>query len=90
MDFRIFLTTFIAVFVAELGDKTQLAGLDLSAKSGKPISVLIGSVSGYFVVTLITVIIGSIAGKYINPEIVKYVGATLFILIGILMLLGKI
>jgi len=90
MDVKMFLTTFVAVFVAELGDKTQLAGLDLSAKSGKPVSVLLGSVSGYFLVTLITVIIGSTLGKYINPEIIKYVGASLFIILGILMFMGKV
>jgi putative Ca2+/H+ antiporter (TMEM165/GDT1 family) len=90
MDFKTFLTTFTAVFLAELADKTQLVGLSLAAETKKPVSVLAGSVSGYFVVTLLTVIVGSIAGKYINPEVIRYVGASLFILLGVLMMLGKV
>ena len=39
----IFITTFTTIFIAELGDKTQIATLMLSAESGKPIIVFIGS-----------------------------------------------
>ena len=39
----IFITTFTTIFIAELGDKTQIATLMLSAESSKPIIVFIGS-----------------------------------------------
>lgn len=90
MDWKIFLATFTAVFVAELADKTQLVGIGMSAKSGKPLSVWLGSVSAYIIITAISVLIGAILGKYIRPEVIRYVGASLFIMIGILMFLGKI
>ena len=90
MDFKIFLTTFATIFVAELADKTQLAGITLSAKSGKPLAVLLGSVSAYILITAISVLLGATLGKYIRPEIVKYTCATLFVIVGILMLWGKI
>ncbi|MCK5706444.1 MAG: TMEM165/GDT1 family protein [Candidatus Aureabacteria bacterium] len=90
MDWKIFSATFGAVFLAELADKTQLVSIGMSAKSGKPITVLIASVSAYIIVTIISVYIGSLAGKSIKPEIINFAGGFLFIIIGILMMLKKI
>jgi Ca2+/H+ antiporter, TMEM165/GDT1 family len=90
MDWKIFLATFSAIFLAELADKTQLVGIGMSAKSGKPFSVLLGSISAYIIVTAISVVIGASLAKYIRPEIIRYIGASLFVIIGILMFLGKI
>jgi len=90
MDGKIFLATFSAIFVAELADKTQLVGISMSAKSGKPLLVWLGSVSAYIIVTAISVFIGATLGKFIKPELIRYLGASLFVVIGILMFLGKI
>lgn len=90
MDWKIFLATFGAVFVAELADKTQLVGISMSAKSGKPITVWLGSVCAYMIVTIISVLIGAIVTKYIRPELIRYTGATLFVVIGALLFLGKL
>jgi putative Ca2+/H+ antiporter (TMEM165/GDT1 family) len=87
MDWKVFFATFSAVFLAELADKTQLVGIGMAAKSGKPISVWLGSVLAYLLVTLISVFIGVLLGKYLKPELVRYLGAFLFIGIGILILL---
>jgi Ca2+/H+ antiporter, TMEM165/GDT1 family len=86
MDWKIFLATFGAVFFAELADKTQLVGIGMAAKTGKPISVWLGSVSAYIIVTVISVFLGAILAKFIRPELIRYVGASLFIIIGFLML----
>ena len=86
MDWKIFLATFGAVFFAELADKTQLVGIGMAAKTGKPISVWLGSVSAYVIVTVISVFLGAILAKFIRPELIRYVGASLFIVIGFLML----
>ncbi len=90
MDWKIFIATFSAIFAAELADKTQLVGISMSAKSGKPFTVWMGSVAAYIVVTALSVFIGAAFGKYIRPDIIKYVGASLFIAIGVLMFLGKV
>ncbi|MFH0791365.1 MAG: TMEM165/GDT1 family protein [Candidatus Omnitrophota bacterium] len=90
MDWKIFLAAFGAIFLAELADKTQLVGIGMSAKSGKPVTVFLASVSAYMVITAISVCAGALLGKYIRPELIRYCGAGLFIMIGILMLLGKI
>ena len=90
MDWKIFLATFSAIFIAELADKTQLVGLGMSAKSGKPLTVWLGSVLAYMVITALTVLIGASIGKYLRPELIRYTGASLFVIIGTLMFLGKI
>jgi len=90
MGSKIFVTTFSAIFIAELADKTQLVGIGMSAKSGRPLMVWLGSVSAYMVITAISVLVGAILAKYIKPELIRYFGATVFILIGILIFLEKI
>jgi putative Ca2+/H+ antiporter (TMEM165/GDT1 family) len=90
MDWKIFLATFSAIFLAELADKTQLVGIGMSAKSGKPLTVWLGSISAYIIVTAISVLIGAALGKYFKPELIRYCGASLFVIIGFLMFFGKI
>ncbi len=90
MDWKILFATFGAVFVAELADKTQLVGLGIAAKSGKPFTVWLGSVSAYIVITAITVLIGASLAKYIKPDVIRYIGASIFVVIGALMFWGKI
>lgn len=90
MSWKIFLAAFGAIFLAELADKTQLVGIGMSAKTGKPLIVWLGSVSAYIIITAISVLIGATLGKYIKPELIRYCGAVLFIIIGILMFMGKI
>lgn len=86
MDWKICMAAFSAVFVAELADKTQMVGLGLSAKTGKPFSVWLGSVCAYVVVTMLTVAAGALLGKYLKPDLIRYIGAGLFIILGVLML----
>lgn len=90
MEWKVFLATFSAVFLAELGDKTQLAGLNLAARSGMPFSVFFGSVAAYAVITLVTVLIGDTVSRFLRPEHIRYTAATLFVVIGILMFAGKL
>lgn len=90
MDWKVFIATFGAIFFAELADKTQLVGISMSAESGKPFSVLLGSICGYIVVTSISVFLGAILSKYIGANVIRYVGASIFVIIGILMLTGKL
>ena len=90
MDWKVFLATFGAVFFAELADKTQLVGIGMAARTGKPVSVWLGSVSAYIIVTVISVFLGAVMAKFIKPELIRYIGASLFIIIGALMLLKVI
>jgi len=90
MDWAVFMATFSAVFLAELADKTQMVGIGMASKSGRPFSVWLGSVAAYMVVTVVTVLIGAALNRYVRPELIRYAGAVLFVVIGVLILLGKL
>ena len=89
MDWKVYLATFTAVFLAELADKTQLVGITMASKSGRPFSVWLGSVSAYIIVTALSVALGALAGKYLKPELIKYAAGILFIAMGMFMLWSK-
>lgn len=84
MDWKVFCMTFSAIFLAELADKTQLVGIGMASESKKPLSVWLGSVFAYMIITLISVLIGAALGKYIKPDFIRYAGASLFLIIAIL------
>ena len=65
--FSIFITTFTTIFIAELGDKTQIATLMLSAESGKPIIVFFGSSLALISSSIVGVLIGKWLSKKISP-----------------------
>ncbi len=90
MDWKVFFATFGTVFLAELGDKTQLASLNLAAESKMPYLVFFGSVAAYAAITFITVMFGDTLTKFLKPEIIRYGAASLFIIIGVLMFADKI
>jgi putative Ca2+/H+ antiporter (TMEM165/GDT1 family) len=90
MDPKVFITTFAAVFIAELADKTQLVGINMSASSGKPLTVWTASVAAYMGITAVSVLLGGFLAERIDPALTGYFAGSLFIIIGILMITGKI
>ena len=89
MDFRVLLTTFGVIFLAEMGDKTQLAAMTMAAQTKKPWAVFIASALALAAVSALGVLVGSVIGDYVPLNWVKRTAAAAFILIGVLMLLGK-
>jgi putative Ca2+/H+ antiporter (TMEM165/GDT1 family) len=89
MDWRVLLTTFGVIFLAEMGDKTQLAAMTLAAQTKRPWAVFIGAALALACVSAIGVVVGSVLSNYIPLEWIKRVAAVAFIIIGVLMLLGK-
>ena len=89
MDFRVLLTTFGIIFLAEMGDKTQLAAMTMAAQTKKPWAVLIGASLALAAVSALGVIVGSVIGEYVPLEWVKRIAAVAFIVIGVLMLMGR-
>lgn len=92
MDWKLFATAFLTLFLAELGDKTQLAVITMSAKNehfGSHLSVFLGAGLALVCVTLIGVAFGATLAQYIPTDVLQKFAAVAFILIGVLMLLGK-
>jgi Ca2+/H+ antiporter, TMEM165/GDT1 family len=89
MDLRVMLTTFGIIFLAEIGDKTQLAAMTMSADTKKPWAVFLGASLALAAVSALGVLVGSVVGDYVPLEWIKRVAAGAFIVIGVLMLLGK-
>ena len=81
--FSIFITTFTTIFIAELGDKTQIATLMLSAESGKPLIVIIGSSFALISSSVVGVLIGKWLSKTISPSKFSFFTGFLMIIISI-------
>ena len=79
----IFITTFSTIFIAELGDKTQIATLMLSAESGKPIIVFLGSSLALISSSLVGVLIGKWLSKKISPGKFAFFTGLLMLIISI-------
>ena len=90
MDWKILGTAFLTLFLAELGDKTQLAIITMSAKTDSKIAVFIGASLALVVVSALGVIVGSVLSQYVPTEWLQRVVAVAFIVIGVLMLFGKL
>ena len=79
----IFFTTFTTIFIAELGDKTQIATLMLSAESGKPIIVFLGSSLALICSSIVGVLIGKWLSKTISPSKFAFSTGALMIIISV-------
>ncbi len=89
MDWKIFFTTLGTIFLAELGDKTQLAAILMTAKTGRPFSVFGGAVMALALVTLMGVLLGEGLITIIPQTLLKKGAALVFVLIGLWMLFSK-
>ena len=89
MDWKIFFTTFGTIFLAELGDKTQLATIIMTSKTGRPISVFVGAVAALSLVTFIGVILGEGLISIVPQNLLKKAASLAFILIGLVMFFSK-
>ena len=83
MDIKLFLVTFFAVFLAELGDKTQLACFAAASGESAKWSVFIGSSAALVLASAIAVIAGSALSQVVSPTILEKSAGAFFILFGI-------
>lgn len=89
MDWKIFTTTFLTIFIAEMGDKTQFAALAASSQTRSTATVWLAVVGGLALAGTIGVLFGRLLGEFISPQVMRYVSGSLFILVGMWVLFGK-
>jgi len=88
MDWKTFLTVFATVFLAELGDKTQLATLLFASKSpSAPVMIFFAAAGALVVTSAIGVAAGVLLSEYVNPKHLSYAAGIGFIAIGVWTLL---
>ena len=83
MILSLLLSTFLTIFIAELGDKTQLATLTMSGTSKKPLAVFLGSSSALVFASLIGALAGGSISNFVPEIILKSIASLTFFIIGI-------
>lgn len=78
-----FLTVAVAFFLAELGDKTQLATISLAVNYPNPVAVLLGTTSGMVVADSVGILLGIVIGKRLPDALIRLVSAGVFICFGV-------
>ncbi len=87
MILTLLFSTFIAVFLAEMGDKTQLTTITLSSTTNKPLAVFLGSSLALIIATLLGALAGGSIGNLIQPFVLKLLAGIVFLYLGANLLL---
>jgi putative Ca2+/H+ antiporter (TMEM165/GDT1 family) len=88
MDLKLFASTFVAILLAELGDKTQIATLSL-ASSGSRLTVFAGAALALVVTSAVAVLAGEALGRVVSPVWLKRAAGVVFLVLGVIYLVGK-
>ncbi len=84
MDLRFFLTVFSTVFLAELGDKTQLATFLYAADAERSkLVVFLGAASALLATSALGVVMGSVVAEHVNPRLLSRLAGASFVAIGL-------
>jgi len=90
MDLKLFFMAFGMLFLAELGDKTQLAVFTLVTQYKKPLPIFLGASLALVLVTLIGTLFGEVVSRYVPPAYLKLAAGILFVGIGIFVLIEAV
>ena len=83
MILSLLLSTFLTIFIAELGDKTQLATLTMSGTSTKPLAVFLGSSTALVLASLVGALAGGSISNFLPEIFLKSIASVTFFILGI-------
>jgi putative Ca2+/H+ antiporter (TMEM165/GDT1 family) len=84
----VFLTTLVAFFLVEMGDKTQLATVALAARYDSLVAVVLGTTLGMMIANVPAVWMGEALAHRVNMKVMRWVAAALFVILGVLALVA--
>ncbi|MEO0084895.1 MAG: TMEM165/GDT1 family protein [candidate division WOR-3 bacterium] len=90
MDWKLLIITFVSIFLAELGDKTQLSIIAFASSGKSPIIVFLGSALASIVTSLLGVLVGAGLQKLLPTKIIHIVAGIIFFGIGIYLIVKNI
>lgn len=90
MDWKVMLSSFGLIFLAELGDKTQLATMLLAAKSDAPMLVFLGASLAFITSALLGTLLGEAVTRFLPASIIHLLAGIAFLCLGGLLVWGKI
>jgi putative Ca2+/H+ antiporter (TMEM165/GDT1 family) len=88
MDWKLFASTFAAIFLAEMGDKTQLATLSLAAGGSRWV-VFVAAAAALVATSAVAVLAGEAVARAVPPIWIKRAAGVLFLVLGAVYLLGR-
>ena len=89
MDLKLLVSTFGLVFLAELGDKTQLATLSLAASGKSRLAVFLGAAGALVLTSAIAVLVGGTVARVVPEVWIQRAAGVSFVIMGVLILVGK-
>ncbi len=79
VNWQVLGSAFLMIFLAELGDKTQISTFAFASESKSPLSVFLGAALALVCSSFIGVVLGGVVGKFVPDRIMKFVAAAVFI-----------
>jgi len=90
VDIRLFATVFSTIFIAELGDKTQLATILYASDASHPkLTIFMASAAALVLTSALGVLAGSLVSQYLNPRAIRWIAGLGFIAVGTWVILAR-
>ena len=83
INWQVAASSFVMIFLAELGDKTQLSTFAFASRARSPLSVFIGASVALVLTSFIAVVLGEVVGRLVPEKLVKVVAGLLFVGFGV-------
>jgi putative Ca2+/H+ antiporter (TMEM165/GDT1 family) len=88
IDWQVLVSAFTMIFLAELGDKTQISALAFASRTASPLSVFLGTASALVLTSLIAVALGDVVGRVLPEKVLRLLAGLVFIGFGVFSIVG--